>query len=270
MRNDEHGTNPYPAKGFARQPAIAPVSFAVSSDSLCGGEIQGFKGLLTNRLLTALPGDDFVRLLPYLTPVSLTARQEIYKPEQRGDFAYFPESAVLSQLFFLEDGSSMSAAIIGNEGLAGLTTILEGESRNYWIQVIVPGTAIKVRLTAIKDELSSGQALQKLILRYANLRMAQLAQRAICNGRHTLTERLSTWLLMVLDRSNEPTVPLTHEELAAHLGTRRAGVTSACNVLRQGRIIRYRRGQLTIADRRRLEMAACECYRAMRLTRALA
>lgn len=246
-------------RGSAKDTSGIPREQAGLEDS------PGFRGLLTNSLLTSLPGPEFARLLPHLAPVSLSAKQEVYKSGQRPDFVYFPETAVFSQLFILEDGSSMSAAIIGNEGLLGLCGILDEQVPVYWTQVIIPGTAVKVRLDVMRQEFFSGQAMQKLLLRYINTRMVHLAQRAVCNGRHTLTERLCTWLLMVWDRSGESPLPLTHEEIAAHLGARRAGITSACNVLRDGNIIGYRRGQITIPERERLQTAACECYRALRL-----
>jgi CRP-like cAMP-binding protein len=225
---------------------------------------RAFEGLLTNKLLTSLPGAEFARLLPYFVPVSLPIKQDIYKSGQRPEFVYFPESAVFSQLFFLEDGSSTSTAIIGSEGMVGLSGILDDGVPPYWTQVIIPGTAIKVKLDVIRNEFFDGQAVHTLLLSYIHLRISQITQRAVCNGRHTLTERLCTWLLMILDRSVDQQLPLTHEEIAAHLGARRAGVSSACKVLRDSKIIRYRRGHISIPERELLEMAACECYRSLR------
>ena len=222
-----------------------------------------FNGLLTNKLLVTLPGDDFARLLPQLEPISLVAGQEL-NPNAGIDFVYFPENAVISHLYILEDGSSIGVAIVGNEGIVGLSAILQSRRPSYCRKVTIGGSALRVRAIVIKQEFIQGKALQPLLLAYVGVRLAQLAQWAVCNGRHKLEERLCTWLLMIHDRAGEIPLPLTHEEIAHHLGARRAGITSACNTLRDNGIIRYHRGQIGILDRTRLEAAACECYRTLR------
>src|SRR6266545_1102852 len=108
--------------------------------------------------------------------------------------------------------------------------------------------------------------MQRLLLGYASSRLAQLSQRAVCNGRHGLGDRLCTWLLMVHDRAGKDPLPLTHEEIGHHLGARRAGVSISCSALRDNGIISYQRGYISILDRRRLDAAACECYRMLTLT----
>ena len=223
-----------------------------------------FNGLLTNKILTALPGPDFAHLLSFLEPVSLFAGQDIYLSGETIDFIYFPETAVVSHLYFLEDGSTTGAAIIGNEGVVGLSAVLDSRPASYWTQVTVGGTAVRVQPNAIREEFARGGAMQRLLLGYTRARLAQLSQRAACNGRHTLRERLCTWLLMVQDRVGDEQILLTHENIAQHLGGRRAGVSTACNALRDRGIISYRRGRLRIADRELLEQVACECYRAAR------
>jgi CRP-like cAMP-binding protein len=222
-----------------------------------------FNGLLTNKLLTALPGEDFARLLPYLEPVSLTTGEDLYGVGERIHHVYFPETAVLSHLYFMEDGSLTAVAIMGREGIVGLSTIFDAPSPSYWTQVTIGGSALRVEAEVIQSEFVRGGAMQSLLLGYTSARLAQLSQRAVCNGRHRLDERLSTWLLMIHDRAREDQLPLTHEEIAHHLGARRAGVTTCCKALRDGGAINYRRGTIRILDRHRLEAAACECYRAL-------
>jgi CRP-like cAMP-binding protein len=222
-----------------------------------------FSGLLTNKILISLPGEDFARLLPYVEPVSLYAGHQIYEAGQHIEFVYFLETAVVSHMYFLEDGATTGSTIVGNEGMVGLSALLNS-CPSYWTMVLVGGTAVRVRSEIIKEEFNRGTPIQQLILTYLSARLAQLSQKAVCNAHHKLEERLCTWLLMVQDRSSEHQLPLTHEEIAQHLGARRAGVTSTCNALREAGIINYRRGQIAIVDRNGLEAIACQCYRALK------
>lgn len=223
-----------------------------------------FGGTLTNELLAALPGPDFARLLSYLEPVSLVSGHYLYEFGEDADFAYFPETAVVSNLYFLEDGGTAGAAIVGREGMVGLSAIFGSRPPSYWTQVTVGGCSLRVEAGVIRREFARCGALQQLLLRYTSARLAQLSQRAVCNGRHKLDARLCTWLLMIHDRVREEQLPLTHEDIARHIGTRRAGITTSCNSLRGGGAIDYRRGRIRILDRPALEGAACECYRALR------
>jgi len=220
-----------------------------------------FNGLLTNRILTGLTGADFAQILPYLEPVSFRTGQYVYELGQEMMYIYFPESVVISQLYYMEDGSSTGVAIIGKDGLLGLSGILDQKKAQQWAITTIGGSALRMRTEEFRREFLKGGAVQKTVLAYANARLLQLAQRTICNSRHRLEERLCTWLLMVQDRTSTPHLPLTHEAISQHLGTRRAGVTNFCNVLRSNRIITYHRAMITVLDRKALEDAACECYR---------
>jgi CRP-like cAMP-binding protein len=224
-----------------------------------------FDGFLTNKLLTALPGKDFARLLPYLEPVSLLAGHDVYEQGRQIASAYFPETAVISHVHPLADGSTTEAALIGNEGVVGLSAILDSGPPAYFTQVTVAGTAVKVSREVLKREFAISSAMQSGLLKYLNVLLSQLSQRAVCNGCHRLDERLSTWLLMLHDRSNGRQLPLTHETIAYRLGARRAGVTSSCSALRTNGIIQYRRGLIRILNRAMLERAACECYQMLRV-----
>jgi len=222
-----------------------------------------FSGILSNKILIGLSGEDFARLLPYLEPVSLCAGNQIYEIGQDIEFIYFPETAVVSHMYFLEDGGTTGATIVGKEGMVGLSALLNSFPA-YWTMVIVGGTAVRVRSEIINDEFTRGASMQPLVLSYLGARLAQLSQKAVCNALHKLEERLCTWLLMVQDRTSQQQLPLTHEEMAQHLSARRAGITSACNALREAGILNYRRGQISIVDRSRLEAIACQCYRALK------
>lgn len=222
-----------------------------------------FSGLLTNRLLTALPGEDFARLLPHLEPVTLARGSNLYELGGSVSHVYFPENAVVSQLHILEDGSTTEAAIIGREGMTGLSAVFGSPAPAHWTQVTIAGSALRVDAELLRQEFACGGAVQRVLLAYASARMACLARKAVCNGRHTVVERLCCWLLTVHDRAGDNRLTLTHEQIANHLGTRRAGISEAAGNLRERGVISYARGQVRIANRRALEEAACECYRTL-------
>lgn len=216
--------------------------------------------LLANELLAALPCEEFERFLPHLEPVTLKAGEDLYEFEGGIPFAYFPETAIVSHLYVLADGNTAEAAMIGQEGVAGLSAIFDVGQPCYWTRVLVTGNALRIRMDILKQEFGRGLALQRLLFAYADSRMAQLSQRAACSGLHKIEERLCCWLLMVHDRIGEDQFQLTHELIASHLGVRRAGITVAANALRDKNIIGYSRGLVLVLDRQRLEAAACECY----------
>ncbi|HEX8098199.1 MAG TPA: Crp/Fnr family transcriptional regulator [Pyrinomonadaceae bacterium] len=228
----------------------------------CGEAV--FNGLLTNTILTELPGEDFVRLLPYLEPVSLVYGEVLCEAGSKIRYAYFPETSVISQLHLLADGSTTEAALIGREGMVGLSAIFNSPPSAHLTHVMIEGNALRIRGESLRQEFGRGGALQQSLLAYAGARIAQVSQRAVCNGRHSVEQRLCVWLLMINDRAPDADLPLTHELIAGHLGVRRAGITGAANSLRDRGMIEYSRGVLCVLDRRGLEAAACECYDVLR------
>ena len=220
--------------------------------------------LLANKVLGALPLTDFERLLPHLKPVALNAGDVLGQIEQGIAFAYFPETVIVSHLFELADGSTAEAALIGKEGVAGLSAIFGSDDRCYWTRVLIGGNALRIDRDVLKEEFGRGPALRRALLSYAGSRMKQLSQRAVCTGHHKVQQRLCCWLLMVQDRAGEDQFQLTHELMATHLGVRRAGVTVIANKLRDRHIISYRRGVVRVLNRQRLEAVACECYQMLR------
>ena len=226
-----------------------------------------FNGLLTNRILNGLPGPDFVHLLQFLEPISLSAGQNISTPGEIIQYLYFPESAVISHLHFFEDGSSAATTMVGNDGVIGFTGLFGSAPTQHWAEVTIAGNAVRIKLEILRTEFARGGALQLLLLAYMRDRLDELSQRAVCHGRHIMRYRLCTWLLMVQDRVSDQALTLTHEKIAQNLGTRRAGVSGACNALRDLGIIKYRRGQLQIVNRELLERLACECYSRLRMTK---
>lgn len=220
--------------------------------------------LLTNRILSALPSEDFSRLFPHLEPVSLAAGEMLYKLDAAMRHAYFPETAVVSHLYILNEGGMTEADMVGREGMTGLSAVFGAPTPSYLTEVALAGSALRIRIETLRQEFARGGALQQLLHRYASGRIARLSRRAVCNGNHRVEERLCAWLLMVHDRAGDTPLALTHERIARHLGTRRAGVTSAATLLRDRGIIDYTRGHIRVLDRAALQAAACECYPAVR------
>lgn len=218
-----------------------------------------------NKIITALPDSTFARLAPRLELVSYKTGNEILKSGQLIEYVHFPETLVVSQLCYLADGSSAGTAIIGHDGVFGLSALANSSSARYWAVASIGGTARRIRVEYLRAEYGTDSSLQRLLFKYLGDLVQQLAQRSVCSTRHRLEERLSTWLLMILDRTDSSTLPLTHEAISEHLGVRRAGVTNFCNLLRDRGVVTARRGRLTILDRNALEDLACECYRAVGL-----
>ena len=254
-----HQVSTAPAEDYGQRP----------QPSIRGLEPRGAEGdslnlLLSNRLLSALPADDFTRLFTHLEPVSLAAGEVLYKLDEEMRYAYFPETAVVSHLFILSEGGMTEADMVGREGMTGLTAVFNVPPPTYTSEVALSGSALRARVDVLRQEFARGGAFQQILVKYAAARIAMLARRAVCNGNHRVEERLCTWLLMMHDRAGDAPLALTHERISRHLGTRRAGVTSAATMLRDRGIIDYTRGHIRVTDRAALEAAACECYPAVR------
>jgi CRP-like cAMP-binding protein len=262
--------------GFRTQSARVghPNSYIAAPDQLGVEELESkhkragiksipFSGLLANKLLARLPGEDFALLLPHMEPVALSAGRYIYGLGDAVDFIYFPETVIISHIHPLEDGNMAEVALIGNEGMVGLSALLDAPPPNYWSQVLVAGSATRIKSEVLKEEFNRRPALQRLLLGYTSDCIAQISQRAVCNGRHALYGRLCSWLMMIHDRTVDDQLLLTHEEMARHLGARRASISVAATLLRDRNIIGYNRGHLRILDRQALLNDACECYRTL-------
>ena len=223
-----------------------------------------FNGLLTNRILNGLPGPDFVHLLQFLEPISLRGGQNIFKPGETIEYVYFPESAVISHRYALEEGSSAATTMVGNDGVIGFSSLFDSAPTRHSAEVTIAGNAVRIKPEILRTDFARGGALQRLLLAHMRDRLAQLTQLAVCQRRHIMRDRLCTWLLMIQDRVCDQTVALSHQKMAEHLGARRSGVAGACNALRDLGIIKYQRGELRIVNRELLERLACECYRTPR------
>lgn len=213
-----------------------------------------------NHLLAALPEVDYQRIAPHFREVNLALAQVLYEPGDPVTIVYFPNQSMVSLVQVMENGATVEAGIVGNDGMIGYGVYLGGQRDSSRAIVQIAGTAIALDATRLKAEFDRGEALQKLLLRYTQALLAQVSQTAACNRFHPTEERLARWLLQSQDFARSPTLNLTQDFLANMLGTRRASVTIAAGTLQKAGLIEYSRGTIEILDRDALEAAACECY----------
>lgn len=213
-----------------------------------------------NRLLTALPENEYRRLEPYLTFASLPMGEICYEASEKIDTVYFPNTALISLVSTLSDGFTTEVSLVGCAGMVGLPVILGSGYSQHRAIVQVPGSISKVSALILKHEFEKGGELQKLLLGYVENRINEIAQLSICNRHHNIEQRMARWLLMVQDFVQSDEIPLTQEFIGQMLGVRRPAVTLTAGVFQRSGSIRYSRGKITIVDRQALEEVACECY----------
>jgi CRP-like cAMP-binding protein len=199
-------------------------------------------------------------LLPHIRIVKLSFNDIMYEHGDSIDDVFFPLDSIVSALAIMEDGTTIEISMVGNEGVVGLSALLGGGSARHWTRVCIGGSLARISASALDHAFMSNEDALKFIMRSYGSLITQVSQRAVCNARHTVMERLACWLLMVHDRVGGDNLQLTQEAIASRLGARRAGITVAAGVLQSIHAIEYRRGQLHIRDRRGLEDAVCECY----------
>jgi CRP-like cAMP-binding protein len=217
-----------------------------------------------NRILAALPREEFEPLADKLKPVPLVLGETLYMPEQKIEYVYFVDRGVVSLLAALENGATVEAGVIGPEGMAGISVILGADSTPNQALIQSPGQAMRVSSKDIRTEFRKGGKLRDLLLRYTHTLFTQVAQTAACNRLHSIEQRLSRWLLLTQDRVGRDDFILTQDFLSRMLGVRRAGVSVAANTLRQAGLIDYHRGTMMVLDRKGLENYSCECYTIVR------
>jgi CRP-like cAMP-binding protein len=210
-----------------------------------------------------LPPEDLERLRSHFQDATLTLKQPIYRQGGLIDFAYFPESGVVSVVKELRDGGGIEVCTVGNEGMVGLPAALGADRSSARVFCQIPGRALRMRADVLLAERRRGGAFADSVLRFANATMTMLAQSVACNRAHSLEERMCRWLLITHDRVDSDSFPLTQEFLAQMLGVRRPTVNAAGTSLQRAGLIRYSRGTITITDRPGLEEASCECYAQM-------
>src|SRR5450830_912891 len=216
--------------------------------------------LKDNHLLAALSANELLHIAPYLEVVHLPLGQALYESGCKLHHAYFPTSSVISLLYDMEDGYSSEIAGVGNEGMLGVALFMGGETMLNYAVVQSDGYAFRIDASVIKKEFNRNGEMHHLLLQYTQALITQIAQTAACNRHHSLDEQLCRWLLLSSDRLNGNELTITQELIANMLGVRREGVTEAARNLQQAGLIHYRRGHITVLNRKGLEERVCECY----------
>ena len=213
-----------------------------------------------NRLLAALPAEEFERLAAHLQLVPLPLGEMLYEPGAQLQHAYFPVSAIVSLHYVMESGASASVAGVGNEGMVGVSLYMGGDTTPSSAVVQTAGHAYRLERGLLKQEFERSGPTQRLLLRYTQALMTQMSQTAVCNRHHSVEQQLCRWLLVTLDRLPSDEVVMTQEMVAGMLGVRRESIAEAAGKLQQAGFIQSRRGHLAVLKRGGLETRVCECY----------
>jgi CRP-like cAMP-binding protein len=213
-----------------------------------------------NHLLAALPAGEWRRWWPQLERVDLPLGRVLYESGGTLSHVYFPTTALVSLLYVMEDGASAEIAVVGNEGIVGISLFMGGDSTPSRAVVQSAGQGFRLRAQIMKDEFNRAGPVLHLLLRYTQALITQMAQTAVCNRHHSLDQQLCRWLLLSMDRLQGNELVMTQELIANMLGVRREGVTEAALKLQKTGLIHYARGHITVLDRGGLESRSCECY----------
>ena len=217
-----------------------------------------------NLLLDALQNAEFDRLSPNLELVEMPLGKVLYESGGMLEHVYFPTNSIISLLYEMENGSSAEIAVVGNEGILGISLFMGGETTSSRAIVQSSGHAYRLKVQLLKDEFNRGGPVQRLLLRYTQALITQMAQTAVCNRHHSVEQQLCRWLLLSLDRLATDQLTMTQELIANMLGVRREGVTDAAGKLQRDGLIIYNRGHITVLDRPKLEKRSCECYQVVK------
>ncbi len=220
--------------------------------------------LKENQLLKLLPESDRERIKTHLVRVDLKSGHVLCQPNEPINYAYFPNTAMISVVSIMGNGATTEIGLIGNEGMVGLPIILGGQQMINQAIVQVPGEAYRIDANKLLWEFQSSVSLQRIFLLYTQARFTQVSQTAACNRQHKIDKRLARWLLSVHDCVQIDQIPLTQEFVSNMLGVRRSGVTTAANNLQRAGLIKYQRGKITLVDIEGLKECSCECYALVR------
>lgn len=216
---------------------------------------------IKNRLLAALPSEEFDRVHARLTRVEVAREQVLHHQETPIEYVYFPESAVLSYVFITEDGVPLEVGTVGSNGLAGVSAALGVIRTPNATEVLISGTALQMSATLLQAETKRGGVLAELLRRYAQATIVHAGQMQVCIRLHSLEERLAGWLLLLHELRSRDALPLTHQAIGQMLGVRRSGVSDAAHQLQTHGLIKYSRGLITVRDRQALTEFSCNCSR---------
>jgi CRP-like cAMP-binding protein len=213
-----------------------------------------------NHLLAALPDAEWQRWLPQLERIEMPLGQVLYESGGTLSHVYFPTTAIVSLLYVMENGASAEIAVVGNEGIVGISLFMGGDSTSSRAVVQSAGLGLRLKAQIMKDDFNRAGPVLHLLLRYTQALITQMAQTAVCNRHHSLDQQLCRWLLLSLDRLQGSELVMTQELIANMLGVRREGVTEGALKLQQAGLIRYARGHISVLDRSGLQKRSCECY----------
>jgi len=213
-----------------------------------------------NRLLAALPDPEWQRWAPQLQPVDMPLGQVLCESGGKATHVYFPTTSIVSILYVMENGASAEIAVVGNEGVVGVSLFMGGESTPSRAVVQSAGQGFRLDARSLKEEFERAGPVLHLLLRYTQALITQMSQTAVCNRHHSLDQQLCRWLLLSLDRLDGNELVMTQELIANMLGVRREGVTEAALKLQKDGLIQYARGHIEVLDRQQLEARSCECY----------
>lgn len=217
-----------------------------------------------NQLFHSIPPEEWKRLLPHFTMVDLELGMILYEPGIKMTHVFFPSTAIVSLLYGLENGASAEIAVVGNEGLVGISIFMGGETATSRAVVQSAGFGYKIKSSILLSEFNRSVPVMHLLLRYTQALISQMTQTAVCNRHHSLDQQLCRWLLLSADRLTGNELIMTQELIANMLGVRREGVTEAATKLQKEGLIKYARGHITILNRTGLEQRTCECYKVVK------
>jgi CRP-like cAMP-binding protein len=217
-----------------------------------------------NGLLAALSEAAIKRVRKHLEPIDLSLGEVLYESGRHLEHVYFPTTCIVSLLYVLENGASAEIAVVGNEGVVGISIFMGGDTTPSRAVVQSAGTAYRMPDQMMMNEFTRGAEMQHLMLRYTQSLITQMTQTAVCNRHHSVDQQLCRWLLLSLDRLPSPELLMTQELIANMLGVRREGVTEAAGKLQHAGVISYQRGHIKVLDRPKLEGMSCECYEVVR------
>jgi CRP-like cAMP-binding protein len=217
-----------------------------------------------NHLLDALPASDYDRVASHLELIPMWLGDVLYESGAPLRFVYFPTTSIVSLLYVMEDGASAEIAIVGNEGVLGISLFMGGDSTPSRAVVQSAGYGFRLQADLLKTEFQRFGPTMRLLLRYTQALITQMAQTAVCNRHHSVDQQLCRWLLLSLDRLQSNELSMTQELIANMLGVRREGVTEAAGKLQQAGLIHYQRGRISVLDRKGLETRTCECYQVVK------
>ena len=213
-----------------------------------------------NYLLQSLPQDVYVRLLPNLEPVEFLLGQSVYEPGDTMKYVYFPVDCIVSLLQVMINATSAETAIVGFEGVVGISLFMGGGSAPSRGVVQNAGTAYRLKASMLNAEFGAGGPFQKILLCYTQALIAQMSQTAVCNRHHTLEQQLCRWVLLSIDRLPGDEMKMTELLVANMLGIRVGAVSGVAEKLQFARLIQYTHGNLKVLDRDGLKLLVCECY----------